>query len=159
MRRSDARRIERFLASQEAVAGKFAALGWEKNHTKLGVDFYLLATYGIMDDVEVEISLEGEDMGVQLYVPQVREDLLPQAQALIKEFEALDSPLAILKVEDGYLVGAACAFSQDLADFRTLWEAYSDPEVYSIILTLCGLTDVPPLGDYEMPDDPFEESI
>ncbi|MBO4534479.1 MAG: hypothetical protein J5755_00925 [Clostridia bacterium] len=147
------------MASKEAVEGRFAALGWERNRTRLGAEFYVLATYGIMEDTEMEISLEGEEMGVQMYIPQVRKDLLPQAEALLAEFRTLHTPLAILTVEDGYLLGAACPYDETLSQFGAVWAAYSDPDVYSIVLTLCGLTDVPPQDGYEMPDDPFEESI
>lgn len=152
--------IERFLASKEAVEGKFDALGWEKQRIKGGVNFYLLSTYGIMEDMEMEVTLEDGVLGVQLFIPSVRADLLPQADALLDAFDRLHSPLSILKIEDGYLVGGGCEFTPDLAEFVPLWRAYGDPDVYEILLTLCSLTDAPDESAFEpMPDDPFEESI
>ena len=154
--RNNARSIEKFLASDQAVQGLFARLGWDKHRRIDGAEFYLLANYGILEDMEMDIDVQGDTVGVQLYIPQVREDLRPQAKRLIEAFDALDTPLAVLTVSDGYVVGTAC----DMASFERVWAAYDDPQVYEIILTLCSLTDVPAPSEFApLPDNPFEETI
>ena len=157
MRPNYAKQIRAFLQSTEATASAFSSIGWDETRHVGSRDYWCLVKYGILEEMELDVVLEGGSWFVQLYVPPILPEYEEEVARICDDLQARYSPLvATVDVDRAVLLGAM-GEGDPMHALRRLWQVFGEEDVYEAVLLFASLT-APTEDDlmaYDVPDDPY----
>lgn len=150
--------VKQFLSSPEATASAFSTIGWDTSRTPDGYTYWCLVNYGLLEEMELDVVLQGEDQWfAEMWIPPILARY-EQAATRLADDVGRRKGLAIAVDTDRSVILGALGEGDPVDGLRAMWQSFADPEVYDLVLLLCGMT-APTEEDavsYDVPDDnPF----
>lgn len=131
---ASAKALRRYIQSPKAVI-PFATVAWKGKRLLHGqYRLQALVTYGIAEDVEMEVCLYRDGSWyLQMWLPPVVPQALDECNALCAGLMPTGAPLQAVVDEQGVFVEAGGqAFTTDA--FDAAWQAFGDADVYEKLL-------------------------
>lgn len=150
--------IKEFLSSPEATASAFSSIGWDETRHIGSHEFWCLVNYGILEEVEIMITVSKKDWLVTMTLPPILAKYEAQAEAICAALQAQYPPLiADVDVDRSILLGGLGS-GDPMPTLRELWRVFDVEEVYQAVLLMCGFTAPSPddVG-FDIPDNPFDD--
>jgi hypothetical protein len=158
MKPSFHKQVRAFLKSADATAEAFSSVGWDEEHSRDAREFWCLVNYGILQEIEVYISLQREgNWVIELLVPPILPQYERQVSALCADLQQSYPPLVAAVDSDLTVVLGAIGTGDPLPTLQTLWHIFALDVVYQFVLLCCGMT-APAEEDkipYDVPEDPY----
>ena len=141
MKPSPYKQVIAFLKSTEATASAFSSVGWDVEREKHAHDVWCLVNYGILEEMELNILVEADGRWlVEAYIPPVLPQCEKEAEALCRHIQRTYPPLVATVDTDRSVLLGAVGEGDPTPTLRAMWQAFAMPEVYEIVLLLCGMT-------------------